>query len=46
VNPDYAKEIANPAPEKVAKYGSERAFKEQVFRESLYGSKKACPKTK
>jgi hypothetical protein len=40
VNPDYAQAIANPAAETVAKYGSERAFKEQVFREFLYGSKK------
>ena len=37
VNPDYAKAIANPTPEAIAECGSERAFRESVFRKFLYG---------
>jgi hypothetical protein len=40
VNPEYAKAIANPASEAIAESGSERAFKEDVFRKFLYSSPK------
>lgn len=39
-NPEYLAAIANPTPEKLAEFGSMRAFKEEVFRTFIYGSKK------